>query len=510
MFKKILKDSGLVSLGTLVSRISGLVRVIMMAGFFGTSAALEAFIVAFRLPNLFRSVLGEGFRDAVAVPMLSEHHRNEKRFNQLANNLLAISGVLLIAVSVVGAILSRPLVAITAPGFLADREKFELTVSFTRITFFYLFFIGIAVDLDSILSAMQRFFVPAGNPAFLNLSFIVGMLALAGSMKYYALIAGVMLGGIAQVVFPLFALRRAKFKIKLEPKKAFHDPEIKQMGALFAPRVGSSVVYQLNVMVDTIFSSLSQIVGSGALAAITYASTLIQFPLAMVALPLSRVTIVDFARYRSDGNFADFKKLLVFSLDGVVLLIVPVTFVFLFIPDAIIDVIFRRGAFSSHDLTVTASVFACYALGLLFFCISKLLSSAFYALQETAVPLKSAAWALGINFVLGGVLMFPLKISGVALASSVSGGYSMWYLYKKLVKRLGPLDLSGTRELFFKSCIIGLAMGLAARFAWVFTHGFNRYLAIALVCLVDCAIFAAGLFIFKFKQTQALKEFFKG
>jgi len=510
MFKKILKDSGLVSLGTLISRISGLVRVIMMAGFFGTSAALEAFIVAFRLPNLLRSVLGEGFRDAVAVPMLSEHHRNEKRFNQLANNLLAISGILLITVSIVGAIFSRPLVAVTAPGFLADHEKFELTVSFTRITFFYLFFIGIAVDLDSILSAMQRFFVPAVNPAFLNLSFIIGMLALAGSIKYYALIVGVMLGGVIQVIFPVLALRRTNFKFDLKPKEAFHDPEIKQMGKLFAPRVGSSVVYQLNVMVDTIFSSLSQIVGSGALAAITYASTLIQFPLAMVALPLSRVTIVNFARYRADGNFTDFKKLLVFSLDGVILLIVPVTFVFLFIPDAIIDVVFRRGAFGAHDLTMTASVFACYALGLLFFCISKLLGSAFYALQETAAPLKSAAWALGINFVLGGILMFPLKISGVALASSVSGAYSMWYLYKKLVKRLGPLDLTGTWNLFFKVCVIGLIMGIAARLIWNMSHGFNRYLAIGLISLVDCAIFAVGLFIFKFKQTRALKEFFKG
>ena len=510
MFKKILKDSGLVSLGTLISRISGLARVVLMASFFGTSAALEAFIVAFRLPNLFRSVLGEGFRDAVAVPMLAEHHRDKKRFNELAGNLLSISAVLLLGVSVLGAIFSRPLVAITAPGFLADREKFELTVSFTRITFFYLFFIGIAVDLDSILSAMQRFFVPAVNPAFLNLSFIVGMLVLAGHFKYYALIVGVMLGGVLQVIFPWVVLNRSAFKIEFKPKQAFHDPEIKQMGRLFVPRVGSSVVYQLNVMVDTIFSSLSQIVGVGALAAITYASTLIQFPLAMVALPISRVTIVDFARYRADGNFADFKKLLIFSLDGVILLIVPVTFVFLFIPDAIIDVIFRRGAFSSHDLAVTASVFACYALGLLFFCISKLLGSAFYALQETAVPLKSAAWALGINFVLCALLMFPLKIAGVALASSISGGYSMWYLYKKIVERLGPLDLSGTRELFFKSCIIGLIMGLAARMTWIFTHGFNRYLAIALVCLVDCAIFAAGLFIFKFKQTQALKEFFKG
>jgi len=510
MFEKVLRNSTLISLGTLISRLSGLLRVILMAQFFGTCAALEAFIVAFRLPNLFRSVLGEGFRDSVAVPMLCEHHRDQQRFRELANNLLSISGVLLLAVSILGAAFSRPLVALTAPGFLADTEKFILAVSFTRITFFYLFLIGFAVGLDSILSAMQKFFIPAVNPAFLNLSFILGIIVLTGKFQYYSLIAAVMVGGVIQVIFPMIALKRSGFKLVLHPKAAFYDPQIKEMGRLFMPRVASSVVYQLNVMVDTIFSSLSTVVGAGALAAVSYASTLIQFPLAMVALPLSRVATVDLARYHADKNEADFKKLVAFSLDGVILLIMPVTFVSLFIPDAIIDVIFKRGAFSDNDLVMTAWVFASYALGLIFFCAAKVLNSAFYALKETKAPMKSAMIALGINFVLCGILMFPLKIAGVALASTISGGYSCWYLYQKLKKKIGAIDLSSTRVIFIKACLLGLALGVAARLVWVSCHGFNKYLAFGLLCFADGVIFIFGLKLLGFKNISSLKEFFKG
>ena len=138
-----------------------------------------------------------------------------------------------------------------------------------------------------------------------------------------------------------------------------------------------------------------------------------------------------------------------------------------------------------------------------------MLSNAFYALQETAAPAKAALWALGLNLVLCAALMFPLKISGVALASTLSGGYSTWYLYKMLKRRIGALDLAETRELFFKTCLLGLVLGLAARGIWLAGAG-HRYIAFTAICLVDTALFIAGLRLFRFKQAAALKEFFKG
>ena len=275
MSSKILKNSGLLSLGTLLCRVSGLVRVVVLAAFFGTSGVMEAFVVAFRLPNLFRSVLGEGFSDAVAVPVLSEHAGSDK-FYKTANSLISLSAFVLVFASILGALLSRPLVVLTAPGFIGRPETFELAVSFTRIFFFYLFFIGLASS--RLCPVRFKQFLFPRSILFLNLSFCRGFtfsrshgycFSRRGDGQWY------IAGSLSRPV--LVAVR---VSLSAQYQEALHDGRQKGWGG-FSCREYYPYALQLNVMIDTIYSSLAGIVGAGALAAVSYASVLIRF-LAMV------------------------------------------------------------------------------------------------------------------------------------------------------------------------------------------------------------------------------------
>ncbi|MCP4652859.1 MAG: murein biosynthesis integral membrane protein MurJ [Candidatus Omnitrophica bacterium] len=505
MFKKIIKNTSILSLGTLISRVLGLVRLVLISNFFGTGAILEAFIVAFRLPNLFRSVFGEGFGDAVAVPVLSEYQDDKEELFKIGNHLISLFTVVLLITSLLGMIFGKYLVSLIAPGFIADGEKFALAVSFTRITFFYLFFIGLAVNFTSILYSLKKFFIPAINPVFLNISFIIGIIFFADSLRKYILVICVLVGGILQIVFPFVALRRSGFIFKFRIKECFKDKVILRMVKLFLPRVWSSVIYHLSVIVDTVFSSLSVIVGVGALAAITYANVLIQLPLALIVLPLTRVAIVDLSLYHKQSKMDDFKKLFVFSFQNIVFFVVPITFVFLFLSEGIIDVLFKRGEFDAHSLAITSSVFFFYSFGLFFFCMTKLFVSAFYALKNTAIPAKLAALSLVVNVILSAALMFHLRIGGVALASSLAAVFNCFLLYKCLLKQIGAIDWQNTPAQFVKVVVISLMIGFFSKMLWGILP-WNKYINMSAIFIIDVCLFFSSGMIFGLGQADYLKK----
>ena len=214
MLKKVIKNTSTLGLGTLSSRVLGFVRDILIASFFGTSAILEAFIVAFRLPNIFRSVFAEGFSYSVATPVLSEHHENKEKIFEIGEHLISLFIVVLFFATLLGIIFAKQLVILAAPGFIANSYKFNLAVSFTRITFVYLFLIGLSSSIISILYSLKKFFIPAINPVFLNISFIVGILFFSRLFENYILAICVVVAGISQLIFPLIFLRKEGFVFK--------------------------------------------------------------------------------------------------------------------------------------------------------------------------------------------------------------------------------------------------------------------------------------------------------
>ena len=183
MLRKVVRNTYILSLGTLSSRILGFIRDVLIANFFGTSAILEAFLVAFRLPNIFRSLFAEGFSDSVATPVLSEYHKNKEKIFNIGSHLVSLSAIVLLAVTSLGIIFAKQFVILIAPGFIAESAKFNLAVSFSRITFIYLFLIGLSSIITSILYSLKKFLIPAITPVFLNISFIVGILLFSRFFK---------------------------------------------------------------------------------------------------------------------------------------------------------------------------------------------------------------------------------------------------------------------------------------------------------------------------------------
>jgi len=505
MFKKIIKHTSIMTIGTFVSRILGFIRDILMANFFGTSDVFEAFLVAFRLPNIFRSIFAEGFTDSVATPVMSEYHDNKEKVFETGRHLLSIFSIILCLFTLLGVVFSRQLVMLTAPGYLSNVYKFSLAVSFTRITFFYLLLIGLSSVMVSMLYSLKKFFVPAFNPIFLNVTFIPGILFFSGYFKNYILVICVIVAGILELLFPLLVLNKNGFVFKFNIRASLADPAIGKMFRLFIPRVWSSVVYQLNVFVDTIFASFAQITGLGALAAINYANRLIQLPFALIVLSIAPVVVVDLSKHHKDGNLEDFKKLLVFSFQNVIFFVTPVALIFMFLSKAIIDVLFKRGEFGVHSLNITSSVLFFYAFGVLFFCINRLLVTSFYALKDTRTPAKVATVALLINVVFSAALMFPLKIGGVALATSISACVSCIALYIYLVKKIGKINWADTKTQFFRVILLSLLIALLSYFLW-YNLSYGKYLKTLMIAFLSFAIFLILGFVLELKQIVYLKR----
>ncbi|MDD4182281.1 MAG: murein biosynthesis integral membrane protein MurJ [Candidatus Omnitrophica bacterium] len=505
MFKKVIKHTSIMTVGTLVSRILGFIRDVLMAKFFGTSDIFEAFLVAFRLPNIFRSIFAEGFTDSVATPVMSEYHGDKEKIFEVGSRLLCIFSIVLCLFTLLGIIFSKQLVMITAPGYIPNLYKFNLAVSFTRITFFYLLLIGLSSVMISMLYSLKKFFVPAFNPVFLNVTFIPGILFFSGYFRNYILVVCVVVAGILELLFPFAALIKNGFTFKFDIKASLADPILRKMFRLFLPRVWSSLVYQLNVFVDTIFASFTQITGAGALAAINYANRLIQLPFALIVLSIAPVVVVDLSKHHKDGNVEDFKKLLVFSFQNVIFFVVPVTLIFIFLPKAIIDVLFKRGEFDVYSLNITSSVLFFYAFGVFFFCLNRLLITSFYALKDTRTPAKIATIALLLNVVLSATLMFPLKIGGVALATSVSAAVSCLMLYRSLIERIGKINWGNTKEQAGRVFLLGLLVALLGSFLWS-NLAYNKYFKALIVSGLSLIIFLGLGFILKLKQIIYLKQ----
>jgi len=443
IFKKIIKNTFIISLGTLISRILGFFRDILIANFFGTSFLIEAFLVAFRIPNIFRSLLGEGAVDSVVIPVISEY--KEKDFTRVCSHLISTCCFLLSIVVVLGIVFAKYIVILTAPGFLLSPEKFELTVRLTRIVFSYLLFIGLSANLGGILYTKGNFFVPSFSPLLLNLTVILGicLLSIFKEEPIYTLSYFVILAGLLQFLWNFLASRRY-FNLTFNIKEALLDKATLKMGKLSLPRIWSVAIYHINVFLDTFLASFSNIVGEGAVAGIYYSNRLIQFPLALFSLSISRAVLPGLSNLSAEEKFEEFNSTLSFSLKNLSFFMIPFSLFFLFFSSPLIEVIFKRGVFDSYSVNITSSALFFYSLGLFFFSSSRLLISAFYSLKDTKTPAKISTFVLLINFILSIILMRPLKIGGLALASSISSTVGFLFLLKVLEKRIGIIKGLGS------------------------------------------------------------------
>lgn len=460
--KSVAKSASVIGLATLCSRLLGFIRDVVIARLFGVYVYAQAFVIAFKIPNLFRDMVGEGATNAAFVPVFSEYtaKHSKEEFWELANVVLNLLLVILSAITVLGIIFTPLIVRIIAPGFAIDPYKLATTIKLTRIIFPYILLISLAAYSTGILNSLKHFALPAFAPCLLNVSIIVFAVLFGEGIKGLSL--GVLAGGVLQLAIQVPLLYKKGFRLQLF--KRFRHPVAKTIGILMLPRLLSSCIYQLNNFVDSIFGSLAAIVGEGGVAVLYFAYRLIQFPLGIFSNALSQAILPTMSTQALEDNRQNLQQTLSWGLRASFLVLLPASVAFMVLAQAIVSSLFQGGRFDNYSVGATSQVLFFYSLGLFAYGAKKILQSCFFALKDTVTPTKIASLSLILNVILNIVLIFPLKLAGLALATSISGIITFFVLFGLLKNKLGDFKIREILVSFLRILLASICMGMVCFF----------------------------------------------
>jgi putative peptidoglycan lipid II flippase len=405
---------------TLVSRVAGLARDIVISSVFGASMGADAFFVAFRIPNLFRRVVGEGATSAAFVPVFTSHLVKEGQAGAIRASG-AVGGaafLVLVAMTAIGMLASGPIVTVFAPGFTRDPAKAALAIDLTRWTFPYLLVVGAAAWAMGVLNTFRNFAVPAFGPVLLNLSIIGCALLLSTRCDppVYALVAGVLIGGSAQFLVQVPSLGR----LGLRPADLLRiaHPAVGRVGGLVGAAVLGGAVYQVNILVATVFASL---LPSGSVSWLWYGDRVFEFPLGIVAVALGTAALPSLSSLAGQGRLEEMAESVSHALRLTLVLCLPAAVGLWVLSPDIVAVLFERGQFTPEDTAMTAWALRAYLPGIFGVAAVRVLASAFYALERPRIPVLAAVVALVANVVGDLALMGPIELdsgwSGVAFVA---------------------------------------------------------------------------------------------
>lgn len=457
---RVTKAAGVIGAATLLSRIFGFLRDVVIAGYFGAGLASDAFFVAFRIPNLLRRLFAEGSLTIAFIPVFTETLTTQGKNEafQLAGATLRVLSVLLAATAVIG-IFAAPLVIYAiAPGFLDSPEKYKLTVTLTRVMFPYIFFIGLVALFMGILNALDHFAAPALAPVFLNLAMIGSVLFLSPHMKkpIIGLAVGVLIGGVLQLLLQLpFVIRKG---VRFWRNASWFHPALKRIGSLMLPAVFGAAVYQINIFVATLLASL---LPEGSVSYLYYADRLVQFPLGIFAIATATAVLPSLSRQAAAKDYPALRETFSHAMRLVLFITVPSMVGLIVLREPIVTLLFKRGAFDMNTSRMTAVALLYYGLGLWAFSAVRVVVSVYYALQDTRTPVRMAVVSLLVNICLGILLMGPLRHGGLALATSLASMVNFFLLVWFLRRKIGMLQwheiMISTGRTLFCSGVMALA-----------------------------------------------------
>ncbi|WP_422102997.1 murein biosynthesis integral membrane protein MurJ [Vreelandella sp.] len=415
-----LMRSGLVvSAMTMLSRVMGLIRDVVVATFLGAGNGSDAFFVAFKIPNFLRRLFAEGAFNQAFVPVLSEYstQRTKQEIRELLN---AVAGSLtaLLALITAIAMLGAPwLVWVFAPGFGRDPEKLAMTADMLRLTFPYLLLISLTAFSGSVLNTWNRFAVPAFTPVLLNLSLIGAALFLMPLMEEpaMALAWGVLIAGAAQLAFQVpFLLRLGLLPT---PWPNFAHEGVKRILKLMAPALFGVSVSQINLLLDTVLASL---LAAGSVSWLYYSDRLVELPLGVFGVAIGTIILPALSKRHAEQSTEHFSAMLDWGIRVVLLLGVPAALALAVLAEPFLITLFHYGAMTDHDIQMAAMSLRAYAFGLVAFMLIKVLAPGFFARQDTKTPVKVGIIAMVANMVLNLLLIWPLAHAGLALATALS------------------------------------------------------------------------------------------
>jgi putative peptidoglycan lipid II flippase len=417
--KGLLGSSLIVASMTMLSRVLGLARDVVIATLFGAGSHADAFFVAFKIPNFLRRLFAEGAFNQAFVPVLAG--TSEQGNKQLLQAMISrVSGTLLLVLTMVTvvAVIAAPILAlIFAPGFADDGDKLGLTADMLRITFPYLLLISMTGFLGSLLNYSKRFVVPAVTPVLLNLSLIGAAIWLAPvlTVPIMALAWGVLIAGVLQVLLQLPFV--AQLGLLVRPSVAFGDAKVKQVMQLMLPAMFGVSVAQVNLLLDTVLASMLQ---SGSVSWLYYSDRLMELPLGVFGIAIATVILPGLSKRHATKSPQAFSDTLDWALRMVLLLGVPAAVALVLLAEPLIAVLFHYGAMGSQDVLNSAASLRAYAFGLLFFMLIKVLAPGYFARLDMKTPVRIGIWAMVSNMLLNLLLVWHFDHVGLAMATSLS------------------------------------------------------------------------------------------
>src|SRR5215467_14027794 len=448
---------------TAISRVFGFIRDVLTAAILGAGPVADAFFVAQRLPNLFRSLFAEGAFSAAFVPLfagtMAEHGRERARI--FAEDALAVLVAALLGFVLLGQIFMPTVMDVIAPGFREEPEKFELAVVLARITFPYLLFISLVALQGGVLNSVERFAAAAATPILLNLFLIAALLMMRqfGWRGGRALAWAVTTAGFAQFLWLLLACGRARLALRLPLPRLTQG--VRRTLAVMAPGTIGAGVTQLNLLISTALASL---LPSGSVSYLYYADRLNQLPLGVVGIAVGTAILPPLSRQLRLGHAADAVATQNRGVELALLLTLPAAVALALLATPILTVLFQRGAFGPSDTAATAAALAAYTAGLPAFVLVKVLAPAFFARYDTATPVKVAIAAMAANLCLTLILMQFLGHVGIALATTAAGWVNAMTLLALLLRRGHFRFDSRARRNLPRVGIAALGMGIVLAF----------------------------------------------
>lgn len=484
----LIRSAGVFSVMTLISRITGFARDMLQASLFGAGGLVDAYAVAYQVPNYLRRIFAEGSFASAFVPVLSELRQkgDAMALRSFVDHVAGALCAVLLLVTGIGMLLAPWIAAVLAPGFAEEPGKLALTGEMLRIVFPYLFFISMTAFAGGVLNSFQRFALPAVTPVLHNLTVIAAMLWLASHLErpIFALAWGVLAAGAVQMALLWPALRR--FGLFPRLRLDFRHPGVRKVGKLMLPTLFSSSVAQLNLIVGTIAASM---LVEGSRSYLYYSDRMMELPLGLFGVALGTVILPHLSRRHADTDVAGFSRALDWGLRTVLLIAIPAACGLLALAEPLAATIFERGAFGSHATTMTALSLSAVSPAIPAFMLSKVLAPAFYARQDTRTPMRAAIITVFVNISLMALIVTPLWYfeivgahAGIALATALAGMCNATLLWRYLRRSGVWMPLPGWARALLRIGVAATAMVLVllalrqGPWPWRELHGAMRVL----------------------------------
>jgi putative peptidoglycan lipid II flippase len=501
---KLLKSTATVGSATILSRILGFVRDVVLARAFGASAQTDAFFLAFKIPNFMRRLFAEGSFSLAFVPVLSEYRANGDRaaLRDLVDHVAGTLAAILLVLTAIGVLFAPVVLAIFAPGWLAEgRPEFNLSASMLRITFPYVLFISLTALAGGILNTFERFLVPALTPVLLNLSLIAAALLLADNLEVpiMALAWGVLIAGISQLLIQVPSLLR--LGLLPRPKWGWRHSGVRKVLQLMVPTLIGSSVAQVNLLVDSIIATF---LVSGSVSWLYYSDRLLEFPLGVFGIALATVILPSLSRKHAQKSPEAFSATLDWALRLSLFITLPAATGLAVLATPILITLFHYQAFDMADVAMSSLSLMAYAAGLPAFIAVKVLAPGYYARQDTRTPVKIAIVAMvsnmALNLLFVGLMVhwhFQGPHAGLALASSLAAYLNAGLLLRGLRKQRHYRPATGWLRLIL-SVVLACIVMTAAILWWlpeatVWTGQAALWRAASLTIVIVLGVLAYGI-----------------